>query len=148
MKGDTLLLHASCVSIDDAGVLLRGPSGAGKSDLALRLIDGGATLIADDQTELTNDGGVLIASAPPVLLGKLEVRGVGILPVEAAPPTPVLLLIDLAGAEGVERMPENRTEEIGGISLPLYRLDARQAATPAKIRLLVNKLKSETDRQS
>jgi len=34
-------------------VLLRGPSGAGKSDLALRLIEGGARLIADDQTVIS-----------------------------------------------------------------------------------------------
>ena len=37
-------------------VLLRGPSGAGKSDLALRLIEAGARLVADDQTELVRRG--------------------------------------------------------------------------------------------
>ena len=31
-------------------MLLRGPSGAGKSDLALRLIEAGGRLVADDQT--------------------------------------------------------------------------------------------------
>ena len=39
--------HGTCVEIDGSGVLLRGPSGSGKSDLALRLIDGGARLVAD-----------------------------------------------------------------------------------------------------
>ena len=34
--------------IDDNGVLILGDSGSGKSDLALRLIDSGATLISDD----------------------------------------------------------------------------------------------------
>ena len=33
-------------------MLILGDSGAGKSDLALRLIDDGARLVADDRTEL------------------------------------------------------------------------------------------------
>ena len=55
-------IHATCVRLGragaafgappDAGVLLLGKSGAGKSDLALRLIALGATLVADDRTEL------------------------------------------------------------------------------------------------
>ena len=43
------LLHASCVELSGTGVVLVGPSGSGKSDLALRLIDGGAQLVADDR---------------------------------------------------------------------------------------------------
>jgi len=46
-------LHASCVSIDGKGILLLGPSGSGKSDLSLRLIDGGATLVADDRVDVS-----------------------------------------------------------------------------------------------
>ena len=45
-------IHASCVAIGGKGVLLLGDSGAGKSDLALRLIDEGARLVADDRAEL------------------------------------------------------------------------------------------------
>ena len=45
---DSLLLHATCVALEGRAVLLRGPSGSGKSDLALRLIDAGALLVADD----------------------------------------------------------------------------------------------------
>ena len=44
-----LLVHGTCVDLDGRGILLRGPSGSGKSDLALRLIDSGARLVADDQ---------------------------------------------------------------------------------------------------
>ncbi|MBM3488544.1 MAG: hypothetical protein FJX67_18250, partial [Alphaproteobacteria bacterium] len=44
-----LRLHATCIAVDGIGVLVRGASGAGKSDLALRLIDAGARLVADDQ---------------------------------------------------------------------------------------------------
>ena len=47
-------VHATCVALRQGrtwrAVLLRGPSGAGKSDLALRLIETGWHLVADDQT--------------------------------------------------------------------------------------------------
>jgi serine kinase of HPr protein (carbohydrate metabolism regulator) len=43
-----MTLHATAVALGEAGVLLLGPPGSGKSDLALRLIDRGAILIADD----------------------------------------------------------------------------------------------------
>ena len=48
MKPKTI--HATSVVIEDSGVLIVGNSGLGKSDLALRLIDSGATLISDDIT--------------------------------------------------------------------------------------------------
>ena len=59
-------------------MLLRGPSGAGKSDLALRLIEAGARLIADDQTELAREGKTVIARAPARIAGLIEARGLGI----------------------------------------------------------------------
>ena len=58
-------IHATAVVISNRCVLLRGRSGAGKSDLALRLIDGGAILVADDQTELIREEG-----------GTLNVQGI------------------------------------------------------------------------
>ena len=64
---DTLLVHATAVAIDGEAILLRGPSGSGKSDLALRLIDGGAQLVADDQTLLRREGERVLASAPPAI---------------------------------------------------------------------------------
>src|SRR3546814_13743382 len=44
-------IHASCVAAGNGGVLILGNSGQGKSDLALRLIDRGARLVADDRSE-------------------------------------------------------------------------------------------------
>ena len=52
-----MLVHGTCVELFGLGVLLRGPSGCGKSDLALRLIDDGARLVADDQVVLTEEAG-------------------------------------------------------------------------------------------
>ena len=57
-------IHGACVDLSGAGVLLRGPSGSGKSDLALRLIDGGASLVADDRVDLEVRDGNLAAHAP------------------------------------------------------------------------------------
>ena len=64
-------IHGSCAARDGAAVLLLGPSGSGKSDLALRLLDRGFLLVADDQV-LIEDG---VARAPPPLAGLLELRG-------------------------------------------------------------------------
>lgn len=62
-------IHASCVAIGAKGVLILGESGAGKSDLALRLMDEGARLVADDRTELYAAKGRLMArlGASPAL---------------------------------------------------------------------------------
>lgn len=129
------LLHATCVALGEAGVLLRGPSGAGKSDLALRLIDGGARLVSDDQTELRAEGGRLMARAPEALAGKLEVRGLGILDLDHREQVPVCLLVDLTPGGEPERLPEPEREEILGVSLPVMALDPREASAPAKLRL-------------
>ena len=60
------------------GVLILGPTGAGKSDLTLRLIDSGATLVADDLVEMVREGDQLLLSFPPEgpadLKGKMEAR--------------------------------------------------------------------------
>ena len=128
-------IHASCVAIGGAGVLLLGPSGAGKSDLALRLIDDGARLIADDRVILSAGKGVLSARAPETIRGLIEIRGVGIIALPARRSAPVRLAVML-GREG-PRLPAPRsyacpfrlTREV-----PLIALDARRAATPAKIR--------------
>jgi serine kinase of HPr protein (carbohydrate metabolism regulator) len=126
--------HATCVDIDGAGVLLRGASGSGKSDLALRLIDGGARLVADDRAQLTVAGGEVFASAPTALMGRIEVRGLGIVPVEAVARAPLRLVVDLVAPDAVERLPTPATAEVLGVRLPLVRLAPFEASAPAKVR--------------
>src|ERR1041385_8950530 len=84
-------LHSSTVAKDDRAVLITGPSGSGKSDLALRLLDRGFTLVSDDRTLVKKDGTRVIASAPPNITGKLEIRGIGIIDMETAGDVPVAL---------------------------------------------------------
>jgi hypothetical protein len=116
-------------------VLLRGPSGAGKSDLALRLIEQGARLVADDQTQLTRADGLLLARAPQTIEGKMEVRGLGIANLAPLSDVPVGLVVDLVDGRSVERLPDGETCMILDVRLPLVRLDPFEASAPAKLRL-------------
>jgi hypothetical protein len=130
-------IHASCVAIGSRGVLLLGPSGAGKSDLALRLIDGGAKLVADDRTLLFLARGVLHAKAPASIKGLLEIRGVGIVKFPVRATVKVALVVKL-GREGA-RLPKPGfyrppTALTPTTVPPQIGLDARFASTPAKIR--------------
>jgi HPr kinase/phosphorylase len=133
-------LHATCVALDDGagawqGVLLRGPSGAGKSDLALRLIEAGARLVADDLTEIVGNGGIAVARAAADMAGQLEVRGLGIVDVPSCPSAPLRLVCDLVPATDVPRQPEAETVEVAGIPVPRFRLAPFEASAPTKVRL-------------
>ena len=128
------LVHGTCVDVEGVGVLLRGPSGAGKSDLALRLIDGGARLVADDQVALARDGAEVRPAAPATIAGLIEVRGLGPIRLEATPGTPLLLVVDLVQGP-VERMPEPEFVDLLGVAVPLLRLNPFEASAAAKVRL-------------
>jgi HPr kinase/phosphorylase len=137
MSETILRVHATAVAIDGRAVLLRGAPGAGKSDLALRLIDAGATLVTDDQSELFRRDEAVFVRPPRRISGLFEVRGVGILRIAALTEAPVALIADLVAPEQVERMPERRREPILGLSLPVIALAPFEASTPAKLRLIV-----------
>lgn len=129
------LVYGTTVAVDGRAVLLRGPSGSGKSDLALRMIEAGAQLVADDQTRLVREAGRLVASAPDTIAGQLEVRGVGIVPVQNVRRAPLDLVVDLVPPEQVERYPEAGTCTYLEIGVPLLALAPFEASTPAKVRL-------------
>lgn len=132
-------LHATCILVEETAVLLRGPSGSGKSDLALRLIDQGATLVADDQVLLRREGELLLAEPPDILAGWLEVRGLGILGFPHRAPAPVGLVIDLAAAADIERMPAEETLLLCAKPISLYRLNPWELSAPIKVRLAVQR---------
>jgi serine kinase of HPr protein (carbohydrate metabolism regulator) len=129
-----VLLHASCVDVSGTGVLLLGPSGCGKSDLALRLIDRGARLVADDRLSVERRGGRLIARAPARIAGLLEVRGLGIMRMDHCPSTTLGLVAALGGSPA-PRLPDRAIYEVLGIALPCLQLDANAPSACAKIRL-------------
>ncbi len=131
-------IHATCIDIDGKGILLRGPSGSGKSDLALRLIDGGARLVADDRTNLTLQDDAVIATAPDEIAGKMEVWGLGVRSVDVLAQTPLALVADLVNPSDVERIPNPASVELRGLSLPLIRLAPFEASAPAKLRAALN----------
>jgi serine kinase of HPr protein (carbohydrate metabolism regulator) len=106
----------------------------------LRLIDGGACLVADDQVVVDARGGRLLARAPSALRGLIEIRGIGICAVEAAAEAPVSLVVDLVPDRAVERLPEPEAETIEGITIRRLALHAFHASTPAKIRFAASRL--------
>ena len=130
-----ILVHASCVALGGKGVLLRGAPGAGKSDLTLRLTEGGARLVADEQVELTSGGEMLLAAPPARIAGLLEVRGIGIVSMEFLSQCPVRLVVDLVQSDKVERMPEAATVGLCGHRIAHVVLAPFEASAPAKVRL-------------
>ncbi|MBM3507017.1 MAG: hypothetical protein FJX64_04700 [Alphaproteobacteria bacterium] len=132
-------VHATCVAIREMGVLLLGPSESGKSDLTLRLIDGGAMLVADDQVALAVEGGRLVASAPPHLPPLLEVRGVGLVPLPCRARVPLAVAFSLVPGGQPERLPEPAVWEHAGVRVPRYVLDPSAASAAARVRLLAER---------
>jgi serine kinase of HPr protein (carbohydrate metabolism regulator) len=131
--GDTeQRLHATAVAIGGRGVLLRGASGAGKSDLALRLIDRGAVLIADDQVLCTLKNGGVMLGAPEKIAGLIEIRGLGLrrMPCVTAE---MALVIDLVLPDQVPRLPEEAKTLICGLSFPCFSLAAFEHSSPIKV---------------
>ena len=132
-------VHASTVAVDGRAVLITGPSGSGKSDLALRLLDRGFTLVSDDQTIVRREGSRLVASAPPNIAGKLEIRGVGIVEMETVENVPVALVVQLTSE--IERLPDERRERpVLGVNLPLVSVDALTASAASKVALALDRL--------
>lgn len=131
-------IHATCVVIKGHGVLLRGAAGSGKSDLALRLIDSGAGLVADDYTDLNATDGQLFASVPHTIQGLLEVRGIGIVHLGCVPRVPVAAVFDLVALSDVERLPDRQMETIENVEIARYAIHGFDASAPAKVRMALN----------
>lgn len=111
-------VHATVVAFDGRGVMILGPSGAGKSTLALQMIAAGAALVADDRADLLRKGSQVIASCPVQIVGQIEARGVGILHAAPHGPVSLALVVDL-GREEEDRLPQSRSHDVLGVSLPL-----------------------------
>lgn len=145
------LVHGTCVALGHTAALLRGPSGAGKSDLALRFLflarRGPAALeapilVADDQVRIARRGPRLLASAPPTIRGKIEVRGVGIVDLKSLAEAELALVVDLVRAEEVERLPDpNARTSLMDVEVALVRLCPWEASAPIKLALALARAK-------
>lgn len=131
------ILHATSVVFCGHGLLLCGAPGSGKSDLALRIMDAGGALIADDQTALMVEAGQLFARAPESIKGMMEVRGIGLLKVPTCTTARMDILIDCVGREAIERLPEPAHTVIHGVKLRQLALYPFEASAVAKLRIFL-----------
>ena len=124
-------VHAACVAVGAAGVLIRGASGTGKSALADALVadavarGGFARLVADDRTHLAAVNGRLLASAPPALAGLIERRGVGLVAIPHLACAVVRLVVDLVDAPDRLPAPESAQAVLETVALPRLAVAAR-----------------------
>ncbi len=136
-SASTATIHATSVAIEGRAVLLIGPSGSGKSDLALRLIDRGAMLVSDDYTICTPQDGRLLATAPATIIGRIEVRGIGIASMPHLQNVPVAIAIALG--DTAPRMADDPlpTMTIAGVRVPVAALAAFEPSAPIKVEMLL-----------
>ncbi|KTS10328.1 HPr kinase/phosphorylase [Methylobacterium radiotolerans] len=142
-------LHGACIALRGAGILIRGPSGAGKSSLALLLAaapDG--AFVADDRVVCAIRDGRVTAAAHPALVGRVEVRGQGILSavdlgLDVRPEAVLHLAVDLV--ETASRLPDPPADaDILGAAVPRLVLDRGVRAAglaPLLVRAALRKLR-------
>ena len=117
------------------GVLITGPSGAGKSDLALRALEAGFRLVADDRVLLWTAGGALYGKAPDTLFGLIESRGYGVIPEPALPFCRIALVAACTDPAEIERMADpDAAETLLGFAIPRLAIAPLESSAPAKLR--------------
>lgn len=130
-------VHATCVVVGEAGVLIRGSSGSGKSLLARELVmearrDGlFARLVSDDQVEIAARHGRVVARTVAPIAGRLELRGLGLRSVPYEPTAVVRLVVDCL-SEPAGRMPEadEMQTQLLGVTVPRLGLHAQPGVSP------------------
>jgi serine kinase of HPr protein (carbohydrate metabolism regulator) len=134
-----MIVHAGLVALRCGGfwrgVLITGPSGVGKSDLALRAVDAGFRLVADDRVLLWTSAGKLFGRAPEALFGLIECRGQGVLTEPALPFCEIAVVAACTAPGEIERMPEPRAlETLLGVAIPRLAIAPLEDSAPAKLR--------------
>ena len=133
-------IHSTSVVIDDNGVLILGDSGSGKSDLALRLIDNGATLISDDISICRKNSNNIYLYCPPEIKGLLEVREIGIITVPFVERVKLRLVVNLKSNNN-ERFPKDSCFRILGIKIPIINIEGKNSSAVAKIKVKLNEIR-------
>jgi serine kinase of HPr protein (carbohydrate metabolism regulator) len=145
-----MILHAGLIAAFGSagwqGVLLEGASGAGKSDLALRAMDRGFRLVADDRTIIWCSERKLYGRAPKVLHGLIEIRGLDVVEVPAVDFCRIALIARCdIGGPGVDRIPESSWAEYLGVRVPTIQLPALEASGPVKLHHALHHLGAGTE---
>ena len=84
MFAPAITVHGSLVDVYGCGLLFTGRSAIGKSETALDLVERGHRLVADDAVTVTRrHGDLLIGSGNQLLRHHMEIRGLGIIDVQA-----------------------------------------------------------------
>lgn len=143
-----MIRHAGLIALrhggDWRGVLIEGPSGSGKSDLALRCLESGFRLVADDRVLVWASGDASFGRAPEPVVGLLESRGVGVTPQAAIPFVRIVAAVRCEVSAGaVERMPRGEALDLPGGAVPMRSLWPFDRAAPAKLRRIIEHLGQE-----
>jgi serine kinase of HPr protein (carbohydrate metabolism regulator) len=134
-----VILHAGLIALRLGGfwrgALIQGPSGTGKSDLALRALDAGFRLVADDRTLVWRSGGGLFGRAPEPLRGLIEARGHGVLTEPSIALAEIVVCVAcVAPPDEIERLPDLDAQQVEGVLLPRLALNPLEPSAPAKLR--------------
>lgn len=136
-SGPPRTVHASCVLVGEAGILIEGSSGAGKSTLAREIVAAGrlagrfARLVSDDRTRVQACHGRVVARAVAAIAGRIEIRGLGIVGTPHEGSAVVRLAISLS-SEAPPRwpLPEEGLAPLCGIMVPRLSLRSGAASAP------------------
>ncbi|GAB5488683.1 MAG: hypothetical protein Pars2KO_22530 [Parasphingorhabdus sp.] len=118
--------------------MITGPSGSGKSDLAIRLIDRGATLVSDDQVIIERDNEILTLVTPANIAGKIELYSLGVFACPFISNIALSLLVELS--DNTDRYPlSSPTQQILGVTVPIITLDGQRSSAPIKIEMALQR---------
>jgi len=132
-------LHATSVAMEDNGVAIFGDPGSGKSDLALRLIDSGATLISDDITVFSKLEKNINLFGIENTKGLLEVREIGIITVPYVEGIKLKLVVRLTDKE-IERIPKKNQINLLGLKFPKLEINGKNSSSVAKVKVKLNEI--------
>ena len=139
-------IQATAIHINHHGVLLTGGAGCGKSDLALRMIQDGAGLVADGEVSLVVDGvNTLMATPPAMTAGHMHVHGIGLVRMPFENSAPIRCCVHLSASWHIQKYPDWRTENFLGVNVPVIELNAFEASTPIKIKTALDMILGEIE---
>ncbi len=131
--------HATSIVLEENGIMILGKPGSGKSDLALRLIDNGATLVSDDLTICKKIGENIFLFSTEEIRGLLEVREIGIITVPYVEKVRLKMITELTNNDN-ERLPKPKSVKILGVKIPKLNINGKNPSAVAKVKLKLNEI--------